>query len=47
MDQYQRSGLDVLFYGQEHFDTLAILSQRPGQGEDSMSEGKIGDLMKN
>jgi len=28
MDQYQRSGLDVLFYGQEHFDTLAILSQR-------------------
>jgi hypothetical protein len=25
MDQYKRSGLDVLFYGQEHFDTLAIL----------------------
>jgi len=46
MDQYQRSGLDVLFYGQEHFDTLAILSQRPGQDE-NMSEGKIGDLMKN
>jgi len=21
-----RSGLDVLFYGQEHFDTLAILN---------------------
>ncbi len=40
----------MLFYGQEHFDTLAILSQRPGQREDdssSMSEGKIGDLMKN
>jgi hypothetical protein len=48
MDQYQRSGLDVLFYGQEHFDTLAILSQRPSQQEDGgMSEGKIGDLMKN
>ena len=30
LDHYQRSGLDVLFYGQEHFDTLAILSQRPG-----------------
>jgi hypothetical protein len=26
MDKFQRSGLDVLFYGQEHFDTLAILS---------------------
>jgi hypothetical protein len=26
LDNYQRSGLDVLFYGQEHFDTLAILS---------------------
>jgi hypothetical protein len=47
LDQYQRTGLDVLFYGQEHFDTLAILSQRQGQLEDGMSEGKIGDLMKN
>ena len=49
MDQYQRSGLDVLFYGQEHFDTLAILSQIPSQQENGggMSEGKIGDLMKN
>ncbi len=46
MDKFQRSGLDVLFYGQEHFDTLAILSQRPGDA-DHMSEGKIGDLMKN
>ena len=26
LDNYQRSGLDILFYGQEHFDTLAILS---------------------
>jgi hypothetical protein len=48
LDNYQRSGLDVLFYGQEHFDTLAILSQRSGQQrDDGMSEGKIGDLMKN
>jgi hypothetical protein len=35
----------VLFYGQEHFDTLAILSQK--DDEDMMSEGRIGDLMKN
>jgi hypothetical protein len=48
LDNYQRSGLDVLFYGQEHFDTLAILSQRSGQQrDDGMSEGRIGDLMKN
>lgn len=46
MEKYQRSGLDVLFYGQEHFDTLAILSQRPGE-ENHISETKIGDLMKN
>ena len=48
LDQYQRSGLDVLFYGQEHFDTLAILSQRASQQQDdNMSQDKIGDLMKN
>jgi len=35
----------VLFYGQEHFDTLAILSQK--DDVDMMSEGRIGDLMKN
>ncbi len=35
----------MLFYGQEHFDTLAILSQK--DDEDMMSEGRIGDLMKN
>ncbi len=46
LEHYQRTGLDVLFYGQEHFDTLAILSQRQQQ-KDDMSEGRIGDLMKN
>jgi len=46
MDHYQRSGLDVLFYGQEHFDTLAILSQR-ASSTDQMNEGKVSDLMKN
>jgi prophage DNA circulation protein len=48
MDQYQRTGLDVLFYGQEHFDTLAILSQRSGgAASDAISEQKVHDLMKN
>lgn len=27
IDNFQRTGLDVLFYGQEHNDTLAILSK--------------------
>ena len=44
MDQQQRTGLDVLFYGQDHFDTLAILSQRPSA---AMNESKVSDLMKN
>lgn len=42
MENYQKSGLDVLFYGQEHFDTLAILSMK-----DEFAEGKVADLMKN
>jgi hypothetical protein len=44
MDLQQRTGLDVLFYGQDHFDTLAILSQR---SQENMSEQKVSDLMKN
>ena len=47
IDNYQRTGLDVLFYGQEHFDTLAILSTRPSAAEDQMNEQKVSDLMKN
>ena len=45
MENYQRTGLDVLFYGQEHFDTLAILSQRTSS--EQMNENKVSDLMKN
>jgi hypothetical protein len=44
MSQQQRTGLDVLFYGQEHFDTLAILSQQKDGG---ISESRVADLMKN
>jgi hypothetical protein len=42
MDNYQKTGLDVLFYGQEHFDTLAILSMK-----EEMTNDKVSDLMKN
>lgn len=42
VDNYHKSGLDVLFYGQEHFDTLAILSMK-----EDMTNDKVSDLMKN
>ena len=32
----------MLFYGQEHFDTLAILSMK-----EDMTEQRVSDLMKN
>jgi phage/plasmid primase-like uncharacterized protein len=41
-DDYQKTGLDVLFYGQDHYDTLAILSMK-----DDMKETKVADLMNN
>lgn len=42
LDNFHKTGLDVLFYGQEHFDTLAILSMK-----DDMSNEKVKDLMTN
>lgn len=42
LENFQKTGLDVLFYGQEHFDTLAILSMK-----DDMSNEKVKDLMTN
>jgi hypothetical protein len=42
LDNYHKTGLDVLFYGQEHFDTLAILSMK-----EEMKDGKVSELMKN
>jgi len=31
---YEKSGLDVLFFGQEHYDTMAILQQREEIAQD-------------
>lgn len=28
IQDYEKSGLDILFFGQEHYDTMAILQQR-------------------
>lgn len=35
MKDFHKTGLDVIFYGQEHFDTMAIVSERqqPKQSE--------------
>jgi hypothetical protein len=42
LQNFEKSGLDVLFYGQEHFDTMAILDDKR-----EISQSTIGDLMKN
>jgi hypothetical protein len=38
---FERSGLDVVFYGQDHYDTMAILQQR-----DNITQDELGTLMK-
>jgi hypothetical protein len=38
---FEKTGLDVVFFGQEHFDTMAILQQR-----NEVSQEQIGDLMR-
>lgn len=35
---YEKSGLDVLFFGQEHFDTMAILQQREDIAQDTYQD---------
>lgn len=39
---YEKSGLDVLFFGQEHYDTMAILQQR-----EEIAQDKYQELAKN
>lgn len=40
LKNYERSGLDVLFYGQDFVDTMAILQSR-----EDLSQEKIGEMM--
>jgi hypothetical protein len=40
LDNLAASGLDVLFYNQEHFDTISILG-----GKKDVSQDTIGDLI--
>jgi len=41
LDQVSQSGLDVLFYNQEHFDTISILENK------NISQDNIGENVKN
>jgi hypothetical protein len=43
LNNFEKSGLDVLFYGQEHFDTMAILDDK----RETLTQASIGDLVKN
>ena len=42
LDNLQASGLDVLFYNQEHYDTMSILDDKK-----DISQENIGELLKN
>lgn len=35
---YEKSGLDILFFGQEHYDTMAILQQREDFSQEQYQE---------
>ena len=38
LENIDRTGLDVLFYGQEHFDTMAILDDKRDYDVTTMGE---------
>ena len=42
MMDFEKSGLDVLFFGQNHYDTMAILQQR-----EDVAQDEIGSLNHN
>ena len=41
INNYDRTGLDLLIYGQEHYDTMAII-----QDKQEMDDTKLGELLK-
>jgi hypothetical protein len=38
MQNISTSGLDILFYGQDHFDTMAILEDKRDISQDTIGE---------
>lgn len=41
MKNFEQSGLDILFFGQEHYDTMAILQQRAEIDQDEFKSGML------
>jgi hypothetical protein len=44
LDEFEKTGLDVIFFGQNHYDTMAILQQRRGK---EITQEEVGSLMDN
>lgn len=42
VNNFDRTGLDLIFYGQEHFDTMAIIDDKR-----DMDTETIGEMLKN
>lgn len=38
MQDFEKTGLDVIFYGQEHYDTMAIVSERQQPKQDEIGQ---------
>lgn len=38
MGNYEQTGLDVIFYGQDHYDTMAIISERQQPKQDEIGQ---------
>ena len=42
MADFKKTGLDVIYFGENHFDTMAILQQTKGK---EIKQDQIGSLM--
>ena len=42
--EFEKTGLDIIFFGQNHFDTMAILQQRKGK---EITQDQLGPMMEN
>lgn len=47
LENIDKTGLDVLFYGQEHFDTMSIVSGEEHEDRRNISQDTIREQLKN
>lgn len=40
LEEYEKSGLDVIFFGQDHFDTMAILQDKTEMDQEEIKQRK-------